>query len=204
MQVPLELSFRGIERTAEREDLIHEKVEKLELVCKTITSCRVSAEQAQESQQTGNQLMLRVEVRIPRHNEVIVSRKVDADQAAEPFARLVRQTFQSVQRQLRAVAEKQRGQVKPGATVDEVAIVSKLFADRNHGFLETLDHRELYFHRHSVLNDDFDRLEVGTGVRFVEEEGDRGPQASTVAIIDKPGVSTPHAVSDEDETPSRR
>jgi cold shock CspA family protein len=198
MQVPLELSFRGVERTAEREDLIYEKVEKLELVCKTITSCRVAVEQPQESQQTGNQLLLRVEVRIPRHNEVIVSQKVDADEAAEPFSRLVRQTFQTVQRQLREVTEKQRGQVKPVATVDEVAIVSKLFADRDYGFLETMDRREVYFHRHSVLNDDFDRLEIGTGVRFVEEEGDRGPQASTVAIIDKPGVSTPRAAAAED------
>jgi len=37
------------------------------------------------------------------------------------------------------------------------------------------------------LNDDFDRLEIGTGVRFVEEPGEEGPQASTVQIVDKPG-----------------
>ena len=34
---------------------------------------------------------------------------------------------------------------------------------------------------------DFDRLEIGTGVQWHEEQGDKGPQASTVRIIDKPG-----------------
>jgi cold shock CspA family protein len=34
--------------------------------------------------------------------------------------------------------------------------------------------------------DEFDRLEVGTGVQWHQEEGNNGPQASTVRIIDKP------------------
>jgi len=193
MQVPLELSFRDVARTDERVGLIEEKVAKLEQVCQTITSCRVTVEQPQESQQSGNQLAMRVEVRVPRHNEIIVSQKLDADQAAEPFPRLVRDTFQTVQRQLRQVTEKQRGHVKESPTVDAVAMVAKLFPDRGYGFLETLDRREVYFHRNSVLNDDWERLEIGTGVRYVEEEGDKGPQASTVIVVDKPGVSTPRA-----------
>ena len=49
--------------------------------------------------------------------------------------------------------------------------------------------RELYFHRNSVLNDDFDRLEIGTGVRFVPGAGDEGPKATTVQIVDKPGAN---------------
>jgi cold shock CspA family protein len=42
---------------------------------------------------------------------------------------------------------------------------------------------EVYFHRNSVLHRGFDELAVGTEVRFVEEEGEQGPQASTVAVI---------------------
>jgi cold shock CspA family protein len=44
---------------------------------------------------------------------------------------------------------------------------------------------EIYFHRHSVLSPGFDHLAVGTEVRFAEEEGDRGPQASTVEIAEE-------------------
>jgi len=51
------------------------------------------------------------------------------------------------------------------------------------GFIATADGQELYFHRNSVLEDAFDRLEVGTEVRFAEEQGNEGPQASTVALL---------------------
>lgn len=61
--------------------------------------------------------------------------------------------------------------------------VSKLFPQ--YGFLETPDGREIYFHHNSVLDRNFDHLEVGSEVRFVEEDGEQGPQASTVIITRK-------------------
>ena len=48
----------------------------------------------------------------------------------------------------------------------------------------TGDGREIYFHRNSVLNGRFDRLERGAKVRFIEEMGEKGPQASTVVVKD--------------------
>ena len=51
--------------------------------------------------------------------------------------------------------------------------------------MRSADGREIYFHRKAVLNDAFDRLEVGAEVRFVEEEGEKGPQASTVRPVGK-------------------
>jgi cold shock CspA family protein len=44
----------------------------------------------------------------------------------------------------------------------------------------TEDEREVYFNANSVLNGYFKKLKVGDEVRFVEEMGDQGPQASTV------------------------
>ena len=61
--------------------------------------------------------------------------------------------------------------------------VVELFKDDGYGFVETSDGWEYYFHRNSVLHDGFDRLEIGTEVRFAEEEGEKGPQASTVEIV---------------------
>ena len=34
---------------------------------------------------------------------------------------------------------------------------------------------------------------MGTGVRFTEEPGEKGLQASSLEIVDKPGVSEMHA-----------
>jgi cold shock CspA family protein len=55
-----------------------------------------------------------------------------------------------------------------------------LIPDQEHGFITAADGREMYFHRNSVLGKGFDALQVGTEVHFAEEEGEQGPQASTV------------------------
>ena len=60
--------------------------------------------------------------------------------------------------------------------------MAKFLADGDCGFIETPDGREVYFHRNAVLNDAFDRLTVGSDVRFVENEGVKGSQASTVRV----------------------
>jgi len=52
------------------------------------------------------------------------------------------------------------------------------------GFIEGGDGREVYFHRNAVL-EGFDGLQVGSEVRFAEEQGVEGPQASTVSVVGK-------------------
>jgi cold shock CspA family protein len=58
------------------------------------------------------------------------------------------------------------------------------------GFLRTSDGREIYFHRNSVLDGGFDKLRPGTAVTFVEEQGEQGPQASTVHVTGKHAMRT--------------
>jgi len=60
--------------------------------------------------------------------------------------------------------------------------ITRLDYGKGYGFIETPDGREIYFHRNSVLEANFDRLEVGDPVRFHEETGEEGPQASTVHV----------------------
>jgi cold shock CspA family protein len=65
-----------------------------------------------------------------------------------------------------------------------VARVVRLFPEAGYGFIKTPEGRELYFHRNSVISPGFNHLEVGTEVRFDEEMGEKGPQATTVKVID--------------------
>ena len=48
------------------------------------------------------------------------------------------------------------------------------------GFIATPDEGEIHFHRNSVIDNAFDRLNVGPEVRFAEEFGEKEAQASTV------------------------
>jgi cold shock CspA family protein len=74
--------------------------------------------------------------------------------------------------------------VKPHATPAHGRIVA-LEPARGCGRIATADGREVYFHRNSVLNTTFDHLKTDVEVRFSEEMGDEGPQASSVRVIGK-------------------
>ncbi len=91
----------------------------------------------------------------------------------------IREAFDVARRRLEDHVRELRGDVKtPSAPAR--ARVGKLFPQEGYGFLETGDGREVYFHRNSVLGPGFDALKIGAEVRFAEEEGVEGPQATTV------------------------
>jgi cold shock CspA family protein len=53
-----------------------------------------------------------------------------------------------------------------------------------YGFIQAGEER-IYFTRTSVLDNAFDDVTIGTPVAFVEEKGEKGPQASTVRVLGK-------------------
>ncbi len=75
-----------------------------------------------------------------------------------------------------------QGQVKQHEA-EPIATVVRVDPSGEFGFLETPDGREVYFHRNSVIGSA--KLGEGTRVTFVEEEGEKGPQASTVKVMGK-------------------
>ena len=69
-----------------------------------------------------------------------------------------------------------------------IATVKTIDPSGEFGFLEAADGHEVYFHRNSVLDGGFSRLAAGSRVTFVEEAGEKGPQASTVKLLGKHGL----------------
>lgn len=67
--------------------------------------------------------------------------------------------------------------------------VAKLFNRGGYGIITTGDERDIYFHRNSVLDGKFAKLALGARVRFVETEGEKGPQASTVVPVETKRVA---------------
>ena len=60
-----------------------------------------------------------------------------------------------------------------------------LHPGEGYGRIEALGGQVIYFHRNSVLKKAFDKLEIGSEVRFAEEAGEQGPQASSVTLVGK-------------------
>jgi cold shock CspA family protein/ribosome-associated translation inhibitor RaiA len=187
MNVPLEISFRNVRKTEAVESLIREKADDLKRMHQNIISCRVALEAPQQHQRSGRAYRVRVTLTVPQGHELVVSRDPGGGDLHDELTSVIRDAFEATRRQLQKLAERQRGRVKSHLEQEAMGLVVRLFREAGYGFLKTLDGREIYFHRNAVLHNDFDRLQVGTGVRFGEGLGEEGPQASTVQIVDKPG-----------------
>lgn len=185
MQVPLELTLKDIQNRDAVASLVREKTQWLHRVCDYLTSCRVAIERPQTHQSTGSPYRVRIDIRVPPGHDVVVCREPGEGNMHDSLETVVRDAFQAARRRLRRLKEKQMGESKAHPDQEVSAVVEDVVRDEDHGFIRTLDGRRIYFHRNAVTNDDFGRLTPGTGVHFVERSGDKGPQASTVRIIDK-------------------
>ncbi len=187
MQVPLETAFRNVPRTPDLEELILQKVDKLEELTDALTSGEVVVERPHESKQTGNPYRVRLTFNMPPGHRLTVERESIPQEDEQPLAAVIREAFEALHRQLKELVQRQRGEVKSHPDQEAGAIVDELVRNEGYGFLRTVDGRRIYFHENAVFQDEFERLTVGTGVRFVEELGEKGPQATVVQIVDKPG-----------------
>jgi cold shock CspA family protein len=187
MKVPLEIVFKGIEHSDEVEALIREEADKLERVCNYMIRCRVAVEKRQQHQDVGNPYRVRIDLTVPPGHELVVKREPSKGDMHDPLDIVIKHAFNSAARQLQKLVEQQRGHVKTHPDQQVTAVVHKLFPNEGYGFLRTVDTQdEIYFHRNSVLHDDFDRLTIGLGVRYTAELGEKGLQATSVQIVDKP------------------
>jgi len=172
MQIPLEISTRQIELTPDLEADLRRRAAKLERFYDRITSCRIAVERPSNHHQEGGPYRVRLDITVP--GSELVAKKEGEDLNA-----VIRDTFQAAERQVEELADRKRGDVKTRVLPPEGRVI-RLFSEEGFGFIAGPDGREIYFHRNSVVGGDFERLQVGSEVRFVEELGERGPQASTV------------------------
>jgi cold shock CspA family protein len=185
MNAPLLIWFHNLPHSAATERAIQEAATRLEDLHSRIVSCRVVVDQPHRHHQEGNLLQVRIDLKLPG-GELVVKRETADTQANGDLRLAVHEAFEELQRQLDAFLGRRRGFVKTHQAQSHARVV-RLFPEEGYGFLETFDGRELFFHRNSVLNGGFNRLDVGTEVRFVEELGDKGPQASTVKLVGRHG-----------------
>jgi ribosomal subunit interface protein len=181
MKLPLQITFRNMPPSPAIEAAVRKKADRLDRFSKHIMACRVVVEAPHRRHHQGKQYHVRIDLTVPG-GELAVSREPALHQAHEDVYVAIRDAFDAAARQLEDHTRRQRGQTKVHAT-EPRGRIARLVPEQDFGFIETSDGREIFFHRHSVLGEEFDRLELGDDVNFVEEPGDKGPQASTVRTV---------------------
>ena len=181
MQVPIEVIFRNMDHSSELEEYVRSKAFELEEFFDRITACRVTVEAPHHHQRKGNRYEVRIHLSVPQKN-LVVDRAPGNQLDHEDVQLAVRDAFNAARRQLQDYVRELRGKVTTHDSVPH-GRVSVLTPDSDYGFITTHDGREIYFHANSLIDHDFERLEIGNEVRFTEELGDKGPQASTVHLV---------------------
>lgn len=180
--MPLQVSFKGMSSSPALEARIRERAEGLERFHPNITSCRVVVEEPHRHHQQGRLFAIHVDVTVPGE-EIVVSREPSDRHAHEDAYVAVTDAFDEVARRLEERARIDRHDVKvhTHAPVGKVVHVSP---PEDFGFLKMEDGLQVYFHRNSVIEGDFDKIELGDEVRFVLHDGDgaEGPHASSVRV----------------------
>lgn len=182
MPIPLQISFHNLDRSDAVERAIEERIAKLEQFSQDIMRCRVTVEAPHKHHAKGNIYHVVIDIHLPG-TEIVVNRDRSKNHAHEDVYVAIRDAVNAAHRQLQDYVRVRRGKVKAHEPAQTYARISEIHPDRDFGRIETPDGRSVYFHRNSVIDAAFDKLEPGMEVRFAEEEGDEGPQASSLYLI---------------------
>jgi cold shock CspA family protein len=184
MQTPLEIDFQGMAGTPQIEQAVATHVAQLEMRWGRITACRIVLRGPGQHHRKGGLYEIHIRLALPDGRQVNVARTPPPDERHSDLTFALNDAFKHARRQLQDQVRRAQGQVKhhEGLPIGTVVRIDPL---GDFGFIETTDGQEIYFHRNSVLDDGFSRLEVGSRVTFAEEAGDKVAQATTVKLLGK-------------------
>jgi len=186
MKQPLQINFRDIPPSDAVEAKVREKAAKLDKFYDQIMTCSVMIEAPHGHHHKGYLYHVRIDLTVP-NGEIVINRDPKDNHAHEDVYVAIRDAFDAARRKLQDYSRKQRGDVK-SHEVPPHGTISELVPVEDFGRIQTSDGRDIYFHRNSFVDGNFDALEIGNKVRFIEVAGENGPQASTVQLIGKHNI----------------
>ena len=188
LQVPLEIAFHNIESSAWAEKEIRARVADLEKLYDRLTSCRVRIDQRAKDRSGTIPPVVHIELGIPGRSDLVVSHEPDhllRKYRHPDLHKAINEAFRIAARQLVDLKGQRDGRSKDAhhdAGNQSLGQVAEITPEQDFGFLMTKEGGLLYFHRNSLLNGDFDRLERGDEVHYNEDMGDTGPIATKVRV----------------------
>jgi cold shock CspA family protein len=161
-------------------------------------SCRVVVTIPHRHHEAGNRFSLRIDLTVPggeiavnRESNLHASRKdlgeqdwvkqFEVEGMRKDLKLVIREAFDVARRRIQDYARKRRLEVKTHVEMPRGRVIAWI-PEAHCGAIQAPDGHELYFHENSVLGTGLKRLRVGAEVVFVEERGEKGPQASSVQV----------------------
>lgn len=112
--------FRGVDHSQAVEEAVQKRADKLERFSDQIQSLRVTVESPHNNHHKGRVYHVGVEAFIPNH-EIVVNHDQHDNHAHEDIYVAIRDTFDAVERQIKAIRAKERKQTRITTKLQEEA-----------------------------------------------------------------------------------
>ena len=181
MKIEPEISYRNIEPSQHLQERVDKEIRQLESIYPDLMSCTVLIEGPSGRRRAGGLATVRIHLTAPGQKDIAVTHVADDNHAHEDVLVSVRDAFKAAQRQIKKLKHERRVEGNTGDT-RFAGKVSRFLAEEDAGFIAAEDGRECYFQARSVTDFPFRDLKVGDDVTFRIEQGDKGPQATSVHL----------------------
>lgn len=183
MQMDPIISYRNVDHSPAIDDIIRTRIAALELRDHRITGCVVTLDSPQKKKRNGRVLRVRLNLHLPGP-DLTVAREIAQGSAQDDLILAVNRAFAAAEKALKKRKKKMGGiEVKHHAPILHGEI-AELEAELGHGWVQGDDGRLVYFQRDSLTSDVWDKLTMGTRLKFREMDGEKGPYATGVTIAD--------------------
>ncbi|MEP7015962.1 MAG: HPF/RaiA family ribosome-associated protein [Verrucomicrobiota bacterium] len=108
MELPINITYRGLEKSDNIDDLVIEYAERLDKFCDHINRCDVAIEQPNHTHHKGNEFRVRIDVTVRPRHELVAEEQQKDNGTHEPLRKVIHDAFKTMERQLRHLVEKQR------------------------------------------------------------------------------------------------
>ncbi|SDJ07661.1 HPF/RaiA family ribosome-associated protein [Aliiruegeria lutimaris] len=183
MQTAPIISYHNLDSSPAIEALVKRRVEMLENLEDRMTACEVTIEAPQKRKRHGRVFKVRLYVHLPGP-DLTVSREVGQGCAQDDVTLAVNRAFSAAEVQLKRHKKTMaRVEVKHHQPIrhGEVTLLER---ELGYGYLHADDGKEVYFQRDALSSEDWSRLEKGSQIRFRAFEGEKGPFAAAVTLVD--------------------
>jgi ribosomal subunit interface protein len=170
----LEIESRNVAMTPRWRTQIEERMRNLEEGHNDLIHGRVTLTKNRHHKKADNVAEALIVISL-KGRHTLTARKQD-----KSFEEAIREAFEAIEVELQRTREKRASHEVRLPTVPFRGVIGRVFHDDGYGFILNEDGKEVYFHRNAVHELNFEELEEGTEVSFNVEEGEKGPQATTV------------------------
>ncbi len=108
MQLPVNITYRGLDKSEKIDNLVFDYASRLEKFCDHINRCDVAIEQPNHAHQKGNPYRVRIDVTVKPRHELVAEQQQADNGSHEPLTKAIHDAFKTMERQLRHLVERQR------------------------------------------------------------------------------------------------